>query len=136
MAALQAESDPDVRLRLYQALRNQNGLDYGAALTAIQKEADFEARVAGLNLLASMVQGGATPEIQSYFDNTAAKELTNIAVSGEKPNQRMSAFIALVRANSPSGVSAIQNISQQATDPRVLESAKRYLATLNNLSSK
>ncbi len=134
MAALQAETDPDVRLRLYQALRNQSGFDFDQALSAIQRESDLDARVASLNLLASMIQGGATPEVQNYFDNTAARELTDIALSGDKANQRMSAFIALVRANNDTSVSAIQNLSQQATDPRIQESAKRYLATLNKLN--
>jgi hypothetical protein len=131
IAALLSESDPAVRRRLYQALRNQEGFDQNTALSMVQREGDQAARIAGLNLLAASMQaGGATPEIQNYFNQTAAPELANLAVSGQSPNDRNTALIALIRANTPSAVSAIQTVASQATDPRVQQTAQRYLSTV------
>src|SRR5439155_18660784 len=47
LGLLQSEQDSDVRLRLYQALENQESFDVASVLAAVQKETDPAARVAG-----------------------------------------------------------------------------------------
>ncbi len=128
MASLQGEQDPEVRRRLYQALANQESFDTGTALALVQREADPTARVAGMDLLASALRNNPTPEVQTFFDQTAAPALKNAALTGESGHERMAAVIALVRASTPSAISALQEVAQQATDPKVKDAATRAAA--------
>jgi HEAT repeat protein len=128
LASLQGEQEADVRRRLYQALGNQESFDITTALALVQREADPSARVAGMDLLASSLHNNPTPKLQTYFDQTAAPALKNTALTGESSHERMAAVIALVRASTPSAMSALQDLSQQATDPRVKQSAGKAVA--------
>ena len=128
LASLQGEQDPDVRRRLYQALGNQDAFDTSTALALIQRENDPTARLAGMDLLAASIRNNPTPEVQTYFDQTAVPSLRNTALTGETSFDRMAAVIALVRASDPSAMSALQNIAQQATDPKVQQSAAKVVA--------
>ena len=128
LASLQNEQDPDVRRRLYQALANQESFDPSTTLALIQRENDPAARIAGMDLLASSLRNNPTPEVQSYFDQTAAPALKNAALTGETSQERMAAVIALVRASTPSAMSALQDLAQQATDSRVKDSAAKIVA--------
>jgi HEAT repeat protein len=128
LAALQGEQDPEVRLRLFQALGNQSNLDTSTALALVQREADPAARVAGMDLLASSLRNNPTPAVQAFFDQTAAPALKNTALTGDTSYERMAAVIALVRASTPSAMSALQDLAQQATDPRVQQSAAKVVA--------
>ena len=128
LASLQGEQDADVRRRLYQALGNQQSFDTGAALALVQRETDPTARVAGMDLLAKTLRDNPTPELQNFFDQTAAPALKNTALTGETSGERMAAVIALVRASTPSAMSALRDLAQQATDPRVRDSAARIVA--------
>jgi len=128
LSALQGEQDSDVRRRLYQALSNQESFDTSTALALIQRETDPTARVAGMDLLASSLRNNPTPEVQSYFDQTAAPALKNTALTGESNQERMAALIALVRASTPASMSAIQDLAQQSTDPRIQQSAAKIVA--------
>jgi hypothetical protein len=94
----------------------------------VQRETDPSARIAGMDLLADSIRHNPTPEIQNYFDQTATPALKNSALSGETSSERMSAVIALVRASTPAAMSVLQDLAQQATDPRVKQSAARVVA--------
>jgi HEAT repeat protein len=128
LAALQGEQDPEVRRRLYQALGNQDSVDMSTTLALVQRETDPTARIAGMDLLASSLRNNPTPEVQTYFDQTAAPALKNTALTGDSSYERMAAVIALVRANTPSAMSVLQDLAQQATDPRVKASAAKVVA--------
>jgi HEAT repeat protein len=128
LSSLQGEQDPDVRRRLYQALENQGSFDTSTALALVQQETDPAARVAGMDLLAKTLRDNPTTDLQNYFDQTAAPALKNLALTGETSQERMAAVIALTRASTPSAMSALQDLAQQATDPRVKESAARIVA--------
>lgn len=131
LSLLQSEQDPDVRLRLYQALRNQESFDPGLALATVQKETDPSARVAGLGMLAKNLRDNPTPELQSFFDQTAAQELKQMALSGEDPHDRMAAVIALTRAaTTPSAQAALVEVAQQSNDPKVKQSAGNIVSGL------
>lgn len=128
MSLLQGEADPDVRLRLYQALSNQENLDVTAAFAAVQKESDPAARVAGLDLLAKQLRDHPTAELQTYFEQTAIPELRKTVLSGETSDERMAAVIALTRARTPGAMATLQDAWQQTTDPRVKASLQRVFA--------
>jgi hypothetical protein len=128
LASLQGEQDPEVRRRLYQALGNQESFDASTALALIQRETDASARMAGMDLVASSLHNNPTPELQTYFDQTAVPALKNAALTGESSHERMAAVIALVRAGTPSAMSALQVVAQQAMDPRVKQSADKAVA--------
>ena len=128
LASLQGEQDPEVRQRIYQALGNQQTFDTSAALALVQRETDPTARVAGMDLLASTLRNNPTPEVQAYFNQTAVPSLENTALTGETSYDRMAAVIALVRASTPPAMVALQDLAQQATDPKVQQSAAKIVA--------
>ena len=128
LASLQGEQDADVRRRLYQALGNQESFDTSTALALVQRETDPTARLAGMDLLAKTLHDNPTPELQTFFDQTAAPALKSAALTGEHGGERMAAVIALIRASTPSAMSALQDLAQQSTDPRVKDSAAKAVA--------
>jgi len=131
LSLLQSEQDPDVRRRLYQALRNQDNVNLSLALGAVQNETDPTARVAGMGMLAKNLRENPSPELQSFFDQTAAPELKQVALSGEDSHDRMAAVIALTRAaGTPSAQAALIEVAQQSNDPKVKQSAGRIVTGL------
>lgn len=113
LAMLANESDPDVRLRLYQALRNQASFDPAAALALVQNENNPSARVAGLDLLAKMLRDKPFPALQDFFDQTAIPELRQIALTGPSLNERQAAVLALTRAHTPGALAALGDLARQ-----------------------
>jgi len=113
VALLQSETDPDVRLRYYQALRNQEDFDLPTVLGLVQNEKDPAALVAGLDLLAKSVRDKPTPELQNYFNNVAIPELKQIALSTDNFENRQAAILALTRAHSPQAQAALTEIGTQ-----------------------
>jgi len=130
IASLQAEQDPEVRWRLYQALANQESFDTNIALALVQHETDSAARIAGIDLLGSSLRDNSTPAVRKFFDQTAAPALKNTALTGESNSERIAAVMALVHASTPAAMSALQDLAQQATDPRVQQSAAKIVANL------
>jgi HEAT repeat protein len=111
LALLQSETDEDVRLRLYQALRNQQSYDVSAALAIVEKESDPSARIAGLDLLAKALHDTPTPALQSFFDQTAIPELKNDALNAQVFDDKQAAILALTRAHSPGAMQALQELA-------------------------
>jgi HEAT repeat protein len=118
LAMLGKEIDPDVRLRLYQALANQQSFDVNAAMSAVQNEADPSARVAGFDMLAKSLRDNPTPELQKLFDEVAIPELRKIALTGESLDDRQAAIIALARANTPGAMAALSDLKNQMPQPQ------------------
>lgn len=131
LALLQGEQDPDVRLRLFQALRNQDNVDLASALAAVQRETDPGARVAGLSTLAKTLQRDPDPQVQAFFDQTGAPELRQVALTGDDEHDRMAAVIALTRAmTTPSAQNALVDIAQSSDNPKVKQAAASIVAHL------
>ncbi len=122
---LQREQDADVRLRLYQALGNQQDLDLRVALALVQQETNPSAQVAALGLLAGTVRENPNADVLAFFDQTAVAQLKSMALSGEAKDDRVAATMSLTRAGTPAAMAALQELAQQATDPRVLSMATR-----------
>lgn len=127
-AMLQSETDPAVRRRLYQALGNQESFDVSSVESLVQKETDPSALVAGMDLLAKSLRENPSAQLQAFFDQTAAPELKNMALTDKASQDRMAAVIALVRAGTPDSLLALQDVAQQSTDPKVAQSARLAVA--------
>jgi len=113
VALLQSEEDPDVRLRFYQALRNQDDFDIQAVLGLVRNEKDPAAQVAGFDLLAKTVRDRPTPELQDYFIKVAIPALEQMALSQEGFDNRQASILALTRSRLPAAQAALNKIGAQ-----------------------
>jgi HEAT repeat protein len=129
LALLQQEQVPDVRTRLYQALANHEGWDPSAVLGLVQNEADPDARLAALELLASASRSATSPgadasslsAVLNYFNGTAVPELKKTALNSGSQQDRLSSVSALALARTPEATAALTEISGTSKDPHVLE---------------
>lgn len=128
MDALNQETDPNVRTRIYQALGNQPGADPEAMLPLIQNESNTSARLAGLTFLAGTVRSSPAPEVADFFNQTAIPELKNVALKSDSSQNRLTSVIALELAGTTAATGALQEIAQQSTDPNVVSSVQRMLS--------
>jgi HEAT repeat protein len=135
LAMLANEADPDVRLRLYQALRNQESFDVAAALADVQKESDPSARIAGFDLLAKALRENPTPELKNFFDQTAIPELKQMALNGPTQDDRQAAIIALARAHTPEAMAALSEVGKQITEQQKTAEAQAASQTKPKSSS-
>ena len=124
---LKEETDPEVRLRLYQALASQSGSDPATLLSLAQKETDPAARLAGLDALARACRSDAPPEVVTYFNQTAVPELKNAALTGETSQDRLTAVMALGQADTAESRDALQQLAASPADHRVTEAAQAAL---------
>jgi HEAT repeat protein len=121
---LQSETDPTVRLRLYQALGNQQNFNVPMIEELIRNESNPSTRTAGFDLMAKLARDNPSAELTTYFDRTAVPELQSTALTAASSSDRMAAVIALKRAGTPAALSTLQILAQQATDSRVRDSAR------------
>jgi HEAT repeat protein len=129
---LQAEQDPDVRLRIYQALGNQESFDVNAVINALRGETEPDNRIAGLDALAKALRDHPTPELQTFFDQTAIAELKQLALSGDVTGEKVRSVIALIRAGTGGALAAVQAIAQESNDPKVRQTALGGLLARKN----
>ncbi len=124
LALLAAETDAEVRKRLYQALENQeNAVIDNATVQKILAETELETRMAGYDLLAGHVSGSNDAGLIENFNQIVIPELKQIALTAEKLSTRLSAVITLKRANNQASIVALQEIVAQSTDANVIEAA-------------
>src|SRR5262249_32831860 len=106
LGMLQQETDPEVRQRLYQALRNQGEYDIRAIQALAQSEHEPAARLASLDLLAAACRQAPSTEALSFFDQTAVPELKDSAINGPELHLRLASVMALRRAQTPESLKA------------------------------
>ena len=123
LAMLQNEGDPDVRLRLYQALNNQDSYDSAAVLALVQKETDPAAITAGLESLAKAFAANPTdPQLQSYFAQTGVDQLKNIILGASDLDTRQKAVIALsalAAAHDQLAIDALNSVRDQISQQQL-----------------
>ena len=122
VARLRGESDPEVRVRLYQALQNQERFDVGVT-SLIATEQDLAARLAGYQLLAREVARARDSALAVQFDELAVPRLAELAVTGLNMNQRLNAVIALRQANTPAAIHALAGIRGQSREATIVRAA-------------
>jgi HEAT repeat protein len=113
------ETDPAVRLRLYQALSNQTGFDVNGALHVAQAEPDGSARLAAYQALAGIEGERATPELRAFLDQKAVPTLRMQAVQGADLSERLQAVMILQQVNSAASRQALETLRQTATEDAV-----------------
>jgi hypothetical protein len=113
LSMLSKETDPDVRLRLYQALGNQQSFDYNTLMAGAGKESDPSARVTLFDALAKALRDNPSTDLQSFFLQTAIPELKLIALNGLSADDRQAAIIALMRARTPEALAALTDLQSQ-----------------------
>jgi len=128
MALLQQESDNSVRMRLYQALGNQEQVDVNSVMGMVQREVNNDTRLAGLELLSERLNPQEQPEVSQYFNQIAVPELKTSALSGATDYERMVAALSLLKARTPESMQALQDIASQTKDQRVARIAKGGVA--------
>jgi HEAT repeat protein len=119
---LRNESEPEVRMRLYQALQNQDVFDSGVT-SIIAAEQDPAARIAGYQLLARQVGRGGDAALGVQFDQVVVPRLAELAINGADIAERLNAVVALKLGNTPEALRALANISAQSRDIKVVKAA-------------
>jgi HEAT repeat protein len=120
-ALLGTEADPEVRMRLYQAMGNQENINIDAVAPAILNESDPEARSAGYDLLAKSIGSSENADLKGQFDKAIVPELKETALTADKLNSRLGAIISLRRANTEQSYRALEEIAAQSKDSRVVQ---------------
>ncbi len=126
---LNNEAEPEVRIRLYQAVANQETFDLTAVLDQARREKEPEVRLAALNAWAAGCRLASAPELAAQFDQSAVPELASLALNSESAQNRLSAVMCLQRAGTPGSISALESVAQSATDIRVVEASRRAHST-------
>ena len=130
-ALLLQEQNAGARTRLYQALAHQENFDFGSVLPVITAERDMEARLAGFTAWAAYCKSSDQSQIAYQFDQEAVPELRQVALSASDLGDRLNSVIALRRAGTPAAYGALQIITAQVTDARVVQAAQAALRQLN-----
>ena len=118
---LAKEQDAEVRMRLYQALENQDNPDINFVNDIVYNELDVNVRVAGYDLLAQNLSSLEDENLIKQFNETAIPELREVALSSERLNTRLSAVIVLKKAKSNEANLALEEIAERSTDMKVAE---------------
>lgn len=124
MGLLKDETDPDVRAKLYEALKNQDNLNAADLLAQVQAETASPARLAALNTLAAVLHTSDSEAARQYFDQVAVPELKNSALTAEDPDDRLEALASLRLAGTALSLQTIQDIAAHSTDPKIVQAAK------------
>ena len=122
IARLRSESESEVRVRLYQALQNQERFDVGVT-SVIAAEQDPAARLAGYQVLAREVAGGRDSALAVQFDQIVVPRLAELAISGASMNERLNAVVALKQANTPETIRALAGISAQSGEAKIVQAS-------------
>jgi HEAT repeat protein len=123
VGCLSGEADAGVRANLYRALQGQVGVDGQSLVQILSLEGNGAARLAGYDLLASLVSGGASVEVVDYFNYRAVPELREAALQGSNLQRKLSAIIALQRAKTKEARQALWEIANSSRDGRVQQAA-------------
>lgn len=133
LKALEREQDPSVRLRLYQALGNQQEYDLSSALVLVKSERDEAARLAAYHLLASHPAAGEDRGVLQFLQAVAVPELKATALNERQEfHHRLSSIMALGRAgrSTSAATDALQEVVGAGVDPRVKEAAITAIRTI------
>ncbi len=115
------EQDAEVRKRLYQAIANQNTPQNESLTGLVLAESDPDARLAGYDLLAQQLQSSESTQFAQQFDELVVPQLRETALTAKHLNQRLSAVIALKRAQTEESERALEKIAAESSDKRVLK---------------
>lgn len=118
------ESDPEVRIALYRFLQGQKSLKCSTLVELVrQEEKDKKTWLASCDLLAGVVESGASEETTAFFNESIVPSLKKRALNGSDLHCRIAAIIALRRSGTEDAMNALQEITQISEDPQVVQAA-------------
>ncbi len=117
--ALIAETDVEVRMRLYQALCDQKEAEGGVIAPLVFAESDPGARLAGYSLLARIARKSEDAEGKLVFDWGAVDALQAIALGDGPLSDRLAAVSTLKKADTEGSELALENVFLNTGDVRV-----------------
>jgi HEAT repeat protein len=121
---LESEGNAEVRMRLYQAMENQSNVDSKNLLSVVLDDQAVLSRVAGLKLLAAEVSRQNSQWLTAEFDSVAVTQLEKLAISGAELQDRLISVMALKQAKTPAALQALERISVQSSEPRIIAAAR------------
>ena len=121
-----AEPEPDVRRRLYEALLVQEEVPAERLLPCVTAEEDPAARIAGFNALGRAVRLDPGSSAGTVFDDEIVPELLRTATTPNSTNLQMRAVFALRRAGTPASLQALEAVAGQAA-PQIATAARNGL---------
>lgn len=124
------EPEADVRRRLYEAMLTQPELPADRVLSAVRKEDEAAARIAGFNAIGHASRQAPGSGVASAFDAEIVPELVQTASQPNSLNLRMRAVFALRRAGTPASKQALETLSQCET-PQIATAAQNGLRADN-----
>lgn len=121
---LRAETQPEVRTRIYQALENQETIDPVSLLPLIVSDGDTTARVVGMKLLAAQLAfGEGSPALAKQFDDVVVPQLATLSINGQDAQIRLDSVIALRQARTPQALRALDTIAVQSKETQIVRAA-------------
>lgn len=127
---LEAETNSEVRQRLYEALDEQENPDLPLILKHSLKEENINTQLAAFSLIATRLDEIENPTERESAEFVLANELEQMAVDGTTLNQRMRAVIGLQRMNTAQAEDALKRVISNSTDPRVIHATRTDLQEL------
>jgi hypothetical protein len=121
---VQKEQDARVRENLYKALGNQENVDFNSIVPVILNESDYNAKLAGYDLLAKNIELSQNAELKQQFENAIVPQLKDTALNADILNCRLSAIVTLKKASTPQSIIALGEIAGLATDNRIIEATE------------
>jgi len=123
LAAVQVETDPSVRARLFSAL-GPAASSYASQLLALaQREDAVSVRVAGYQTLAQMASANPSGQAGRLFDESVVPELSANALNAPEYSIRYGSFLALRMARTAGAATAIRRLAVEASDQRIAAAA-------------
>ncbi len=124
VSQLQAETQPEVRTRLYQALENQETPDPASLVPLIVSDGDTTARVAGMKFLATQLAfDEGNQALAKQFDDVVVPQLAALTINGEDFQIRLGSVIALRQARTPQSLRALDTIAVQSREAQIVRAA-------------
>ena len=136
ITALQKETSPEVRARLYETLSNQKDFDSSAIVAMAKNETNLRAQLGAWHLLADLCRQQPTPEVTDYFGQKGVPALKAMALQSTDAFNRLESVITLRKAKTPESYTALEDISKTATDRRVVEAAQAAINSRPQRSPK
>ena len=136
ITALQKETSPEVRARLYETLSNQKDFDSSAIVAMAKNETNLRAQLGAWHLLADLCRQQPTPEVTDYFSQKGVPVLKAMALQSTDAFNRLDSVITLRKAKTPESYTALEDISKTATDRRVVEAAQAAINSRPQRSPK
>jgi len=117
---LSAESDPNVRKRLYEALDGQEHINLSLVMGLAEKEDRPDVELAACTLLAVNLDAIEDVSERNSTEQALIDYFEQTAVDGSTLNQRLRAVIGLRRMQTDRASAALERVISQSEDPRVI----------------